>query len=80
MVLLLAGGTYIKLPPCNNDTSFLYWHLSPLYSVPIPFKGDYQNLLANPKWKKLQSQMPQDSHIVFADVVQKIHRANGKVN
>lgn len=52
----------------------------PLYSVPMPFKGDYQNLLANPKWKKLQSQMPQDSHIVFADVVQKIHRANGKVN
>lgn len=47
-------------------------------TVPMPFKGDYQNLLANPKWKKLQSQMPQDSHIVFADVVQKIHRANGK--
>lgn len=47
-------------------------------TVPLPFKGDYQNLLANPKWKKLQSQMPQDSHIVFADVVQKIHRANGK--
>lgn len=49
------------------------------YSVPMPFKGDYQDLLANPKWKKLQSQMPQDSHVVFADVVQKIHRANGKV-
>lgn len=45
----------------------------------MPFKGDYQDLLANPKWKKLQSQMPQDSHVVFADVVQKIHRANGKV-
>ena len=45
----------------------------------MPFKGDYQDLLVNPKWKKLQSQMPQDSHVVFADVVQKIHRANGKV-
>ncbi|XP_061180865.1 unconventional myosin-Ib-like [Saccostrea echinata] len=47
-------------------------------TVPKPFKGDYQNILANEKWKKLQRQNPEDNHIVFADVVQKVHRANGK--
>jgi hypothetical protein len=50
------------------------------FSVPQPFRGDYQNLLANAKWKKLLSQRSEDSHVVFADVVQKVHRANGKVN
>ena len=51
----------------------------PLYSVPVPFAGDHQSLRQSPKWKKLAQTLPNDGHIVFADVVRKVNRANGKV-
>ncbi|KAL3836985.1 hypothetical protein ACJMK2_022378 [Sinanodonta woodiana] len=48
------------------------------YSVPQPFKGDYLNLCQNPAWKKIYERT-HDNHVVFADLVQKINRANGKL-
>lgn len=48
------------------------------FSVPHPFKGDYLNLQQNLKWKKLCEQT-HDKYMVFADIVMKINRANGKV-
>ncbi|KAK3106305.1 hypothetical protein FSP39_017437 [Pinctada imbricata] len=47
-------------------------------TVPVPFRGDYQNLRQSPKWKKLSQQLPGDGHIVFADIIKKVNRANGK--
>ncbi|XP_064595408.1 unconventional myosin-Ib-like isoform X2 [Liolophura sinensis] len=47
-------------------------------SVPHPFKGDYLNLQQNLKWKKLCEQT-HDKYMVFADIVMKINRANGKM-
>ena len=48
------------------------------YSVPHPFKGDYLNLRGDMKWKKIHS-VTNDINVVFADLVHKVNRANGKV-
>ncbi|KAL5009512.1 hypothetical protein ScPMuIL_011817 [Solemya velum] len=47
-------------------------------SIPHPFKGDYLNLRQNSKWKKLYDST-NDNHLVFADILWKINRANGKM-
>lgn len=47
-------------------------------TVPVPFVGDYQNLRQNPKWKKM-NEVSNDNHVVFADAIRKINRANGKM-
>ncbi|XP_067686913.1 unconventional myosin-Ib-like [Haliotis asinina] len=47
-------------------------------SVGEPFKGDYVALQQNPKWQKLYGQSG-DQQIVFAEMVMKINRANGKM-
>ena len=43
-----------------------------------PFRGDYLEISKNPKYQKLSSAM--DEKVLLADVVNKINRANGKVN
>ncbi|XP_060583586.1 unconventional myosin-Ia-like isoform X8 [Ruditapes philippinarum] len=47
-------------------------------SVPHPFKGDYLNLRGDMKWKKIHS-VTHDINLVFADLVHKVNRANGKI-
>ncbi|XP_030856038.1 unconventional myosin-Ia [Strongylocentrotus purpuratus] len=47
-------------------------------SVAIPFKGDYVLLRNNAKYKKTHAETS-DQFIVFADIVKKINRNNGKV-
>lgn len=42
-----------------------------------PFKGDYLEITKNPKYQKLSSAM--EDKVLLADVVNKINRANGKV-
>lgn len=42
-----------------------------------PFKGDYLEIGKNPKYQKLSSAV--DEKVLLADVVNKINRANGKV-
>lgn len=42
-----------------------------------PFKGDYLEMGKNPKYQKLSSAV--DEKVLLADVVNKINRANGKV-
>lgn len=54
-------------------------YLLDIFSVPLPFKGDYIGLPQNPKWQKLY-QSSDDSYVVFADNVMKINRADGKVS
>ena len=46
--------------------------------MPHPFKGDYVRLQQNLKWKKMAGEM-NDLKLVFADIVMKINRKNGKV-
>lgn len=46
-------------------------------SVNQPFKGDYLEISKNPKYQKLSSAV--DEKVLLADVVNKINRANGKV-
>ena len=48
------------------------------FSVMHPFKGDYVRLRQNVKWNKMATET-NDSHVVFADIVMKINRKNGKV-
>ena len=47
-------------------------------SVPIPFKGDYSNIRNNSKWNKAMINNS-DQQILFADVVNKVNRKDGKV-
>lgn len=49
----------------------------PRHSVNQPFKGDYLEISKNPKYQKLSSAV--DEKVLLADVVNKINRANGKV-
>lgn len=48
-------------------------------SVPEPFKGDYLNVTRDMKWRKVIS-LVGDVHLVFADLVYKVNRADGKVS
>ncbi|RXM99281.1 Unconventional myosin-Ib [Acipenser ruthenus] len=47
-------------------------------SVAQPFQGDYLEINKNPRYQKLNSLV--EEKIIFADVVNKINRANGKAN
>lgn len=47
-------------------------------SVPHPFKGDYLNLRSHFKWKKMYDHT-HDQNLIFADMVLKVNRANGKM-
>ncbi len=53
--------------------------LSLTYSVPHEFKGEYVRLQNNPKWKKIAMET-NDQHLVFADIITKVNRKNGKVS
>ena len=44
----------------------------------MEFKGDYLNLRQNQKWKKINN-LTHDVSLVFADLVHKVNRADGKV-
>lgn len=48
-------------------------------SVGKEFKGDYLNLRSDMRWKKLQPLISGDIQMVFADIVHKVNRANGKI-
>ena len=51
-------------------------------SVLVPFGGDYVGLRRNPLWKdtlKRNRLHRMDRRVVFADIVNKINRSNGKV-
>lgn len=45
-------------------------------TVPVPFKGDRLNLVANPKWQR--NAKNNNVHIVWADSVLKVNRKDGK--
>ncbi|KAI3380866.1 hypothetical protein SNEBB_002386 [Seison nebaliae] len=49
-----------------------------LNSMQHPFKGDYVRLRHNVKWKRLVNGSP-DAWVLFADLVEKIHRSSGKL-
>lgn len=48
-------------------------------SVAHPFRGDYVRLRKNLTWKRIASEIG-DQYVVFADIVSKITRSNGKVS
>ena len=51
-------------------------------SVNAPFRGDYIGLRKNPLWKEVltkNSLHKMDRFVVFADILNKINRTNGKV-
>ncbi|XP_038143564.1 unconventional myosin-Ib isoform X8 [Cyprinodon tularosa] len=60
------------------EASELFKDKKALYpsSVSQTFKGDYLEMVKNPKYQKLSSAV--DEKILLADVVNKINRANGK--
>uniref|UniRef100_A0A3Q2C8I6 Unconventional myosin-Ib n=1 Tax=Cyprinodon variegatus TaxID=28743 RepID=A0A3Q2C8I6_CYPVA len=60
------------------EASELFKDKKALYpsSVSQTFKGDYLEMVKNPKYQKLSSAI--DEKILLADVVNKINRANGK--
>ena len=48
----------------------------------VPFRGDHIGLRRNPLWKDVltkNSLHKMDRYVVFADIVNKINRSNGKV-
>ena len=50
-------------------------------SVGVPFRGDHIGLRRNPLWKEVlakNSLQRMDRFVVFADIVNKINRSNGK--
>ena len=63
--------------PISSDGGF---HLCTL-SVGVPFRGDHIGLRRNPLWKEVlakNSLQRMDRFVVFADIVNKINRSNGK--
>lgn len=48
-------------------------------SVAHPFRGDYIRLRQNGKWNKTATDLG-DQYVVFADIINKITRSNGKVS
>ena len=53
-----------------------------LFSVGIPFHGDYVQLRRNPAWRENLARSgfkKKDKFVVFADIVNKANRSNGKV-
>ena len=53
-----------------------------LSSIVVPFRGDYVGLRRNPLWRdtlKRNRLHRMDRRVVFADIVNKINRSNGKV-
>lgn len=60
--------------------SKLFKDKKPTYSrtVPVPYKGDYQDIRQNDKWQKMAEKI-QDHQIIFSHLVKKINRANGKL-
>ena len=53
-----------------------------MHSIRYPFHGDYVNLRRTPTWKdslRRNGLKKLDRHVVFADIVNKIHRSSGKV-
>ncbi|XP_025410407.1 unconventional myosin-Ia isoform X2 [Sipha flava] len=59
--------------------SFIFKNRKASYSQSVahPFIGDYVNLRQHTQWKKTAMQC-EDHHVVFADIVNKITRSNGK--
>ena len=50
-------------------------------SVAVPFRGDHIGLRRNPLWKEVLTKnhlQRMDRFVVFADIVNKINRSNGK--
>lgn len=47
-------------------------------SVSKEFKGDYLNMRQNEKWKKINN-LTHDVNLVFADMIHKVNRADGKL-
>ena len=66
------------------DQSQSYIHLTLhdftlyIFSVPRVFKGDYLDLKGDMKWRKVSSLLG-DVNLVFADLIYKVNRADGKV-
>ena len=58
----------------KSDENMLFFPCS----VAVPFKGDYVEVDSNQKWQKLYKST-QDAYVVFADTVNKVNRADGKV-
>lgn len=48
-----------------------------IFSVPIPFRGDYIGLQGNPKLQKLKGR--EEGPVLVAETVKKVNRGNGKV-
>ena len=54
-----------------------------LLSVSMPFHGDYVGLRRNPAWREILKRNrlhKMDQRIVFADILNKMNRSNGKVS
>ena len=63
---------------------FLYCFFSPcfFFSIMMPFRGDYVALRRNPLWKdtlKRNRLHRMDKSVIYADIINKINRTNGKV-
>ena len=71
---------YILISEMNRDT-MLKSILVIVFqcSIPHEFKGEYVRLQNNPKWKKIAVET-NDQHLVFADIITKVNRKNGKVS
>jgi len=51
-------------------------------SVIVPFRGDYVGLRRNPAWKdtlKRNRLHKMDQRVIYADIMNKMNRSNGKV-
>ena len=66
----------------NSFTVSLMSFNQSTFSVSVRFMGDYVGLRRNPQWKDVltkNSLHKMDRYVVFADIVNKINRSNGKV-
>lgn len=72
----LRVGRYRALGISGKDFILTAYYLC-IFSVPIPFHGDYVGLQGNPKLQKLKSR--EEGPVLLAETVKKVNRGNGKV-
>ena len=78
MMQFLYTDCFISLCTKFYHAHFLVYFSLLMSSVSKAFQGDYVRLRTNAKYSKTYS-TTNDQHVVFADVISKINRGNGKV-
>ena len=82
LVCILLAPFYFLNEVRFQFIDFFFTLVLLLLSVSVPFRGDYVGLRRNPAWKdtlKRNRLHKMDQRVIYADIMNKMNRSNGKV-